>query len=472
MSRSVLLIALAFPPQNSSGTFRSAKFAKYLGEFGWEVVVVTLDWARVLPAEQRDEDLLKEIPSALPIYRLAPFNPVQAAGARMRHLLGAPRAREISRSGLLPPSAITYSEIAAEERARARIYRMLRGIYHFALAPVGDEHFYWALRALPACARIARRHRAEVILVSASPWTSALLGVWLKWWLGRPLVVDFRDYWTQWPIKARRRVRDRLDALAERWVLRSADRLICVHHAMAEDFARQEPEVASKCVVIPNGYDEADFREIPLQGCRDRAQHAETTLVHTGLVWGDAARPLLEAVAELRQEILYSQTARWRVHFVGGLPPSSLRFVQERSLQDLVTVTPRTTHREALARMKAADVLLLLLPNHEGSRKWYPGKLFEYMAAGRPVLGVTPKGLASALISEAGIGVSVEPGETAALRALLRQAACDPQGFARQFYHPRMEVIRQYERRALAQRLASVLEDIVEQHHEAARRSG
>ncbi|MCS7157461.1 MAG: glycosyltransferase family 4 protein [Blastocatellia bacterium] len=460
MPRRVLFIALAFPPQNSSGTFRSVKFVKYLGEFGWEPVVVTLDWARVLAPQERDETLLEDLPPDLPIYRLAPFNPVQALGERVRRRLSftSPLA-----TGTDP---VTLSEVPSEDAPRARWYRLLRALYHFGLAPIGDEHFYWAMRALPTCVRIARRHQVEAIFVSASPWTSAMLGVWLKRWLHRPLIVDFRDYWTQWPIKARRPVRDRLDAWAERWILRAADRLVCVHEAMVEDFARLVPETIARSVVIPNGYDAEDFRTLvrvsPEAG-------APTTLVHTGMVWGDAATAFLEAIAWLKEQPLTPSS--WRVHFVGGLPPSNLRFVRERGLHDVVAIEPRTTHREALARMVAADVLLLLITSHEGGRKWFPGKLFEYMAAGRPILAVVPSGLASALIAEAGVGVSVEPREGERLRTLLRHATLDPEGFARQFYHPQPAVIRRYERRALTRRLAEILEDVVDRARAKARSS-
>ncbi len=458
MPRRVLFIALAFPPQNSSGTFRSTKFVKYLGAFGWEPVVITLDWERVLAPWERDETLLEDLPPELPIYRLAPFNPVHALGRRLRRIFSA------SPSGV-EEAAITHSELAEERVPRAGWYRALRTLYHFSLAPVGDEHFYWAVRAFPACVRIARRHAVDVIFVSASPWTSAVLGVWLKRWLGRPLVVDFRDYWTLWPIKARRRIRDRLDATVERWVLRSADRIICVHEAMVEDFARLVPEVATRCVTITNGYDAEDFRRIarafaPGTAGGPHGQRSQTTLAHTGMVWGDAAAALLEAVAWLKAHT--PSPPSWRVRFVGGLPPSNVRFIREQGLRDVVTVEPRTRHPDALAVMVTSDILLLLLPSHEGGRKWYPGKLFEYMAAGRPVLAIAPSGLASALIAEAGIGVSVEPGEREHVRALLRWAALDPDGFAHQFYHPQMEVIRRYERRELTHHLAETLEDVVE----------
>lgn len=491
----VLFIALAFPPHPGSGTLRSAKFVKYLGAFGWQPIVITLDWERVLEPRVLDASLLEDIPPHVPVYRLDPFHPVLHLKEMMRPPSPPPADRTI----------VTDSEVPLEEQAHSWLYRGLRSLYHGLLAPVGDEHFYWAWRAVPDSIEIALRHRVDVIFVSVSPWTSGFLGLMLKMLLGLPLLVDFRDYWTLWPIKARRPVRDRLDALAERLLLRTADRIICVHEAMADDVARLHPRAASRCVVIPNGYDPEDFPDpgpMTLTGepslmTMTNAHHEEggererpfpsppptrgiaheqtmtsltsarsslpsswpprTSLVHTGMVWGDAAGAVLRALAQLRPEGI---EARLHVCFVGGLPPSNIRFLRDHQLESLVAVEPRTTHRTALQRMKGADVLLLLLTSHEGGRKWYPGKLFEYLVAGKPVLAIAPPGLATRLIEEAGVGTSVDHTDAPRLIEMIRWIAHHPDEFRERFYHPQPSVIARYDRRRLTERLAETLREV------------
>jgi len=266
--RKVLFIAVGFPPHNSSGTPRSAKFVKYLGTFGWEPVVVTLDWEKVQDRNQLDYTQVEDLPQNLIIYRIRPFNPVLALGEFIRGKRQEARGERRDHGSRVthPASVATYSEIPDEKTSRSWLYAGARSLYHFALAPVGDEHFYWSLKASLQCIRIARGHKVEAIFVSISPWTSALLGVILKKLLRLPLIVDFRDYWTLWPVKEKRVVRDKLDSYLERCILKAANRILCVHEPMAEDFARIEPCAAAKCVVITNGYDPADFVSL---GIRD-----------------------------------------------------------------------------------------------------------------------------------------------------------------------------------------------------------
>jgi glycosyltransferase involved in cell wall biosynthesis len=238
-------------------------------------------------------------------------------------------------------------------------------------------------------------------------------------------------------------------------VLREADRIVCVHQAMADDLEALEPACVGKCRVITNGYDAEDFsaawREIqPLDT-------GVCQLTHTGMAWGDAAMPLLRALNELKTTPI---AHRLRVSFVGGLPPSSLQFIKDDQLDEVVDVQPRAPHQEALERMRQAHILLLLLVSNEGGRKWYPGKLFEYMVAGRPVLAVAPEGIATRLIRTVGIGLTVEPHETLRLVETLVEIATDVASFRKQHYHPNEAAIAQFNREALTQKLASVLDEV------------
>jgi glycosyltransferase involved in cell wall biosynthesis len=447
--RKLLFIALAFPPQNSSGTPRSTKFVKYLGEFGWEPIVVTLDWEKMLGRDQLDYSQMEELPPDLTVYRIEPFHPTfDLRELKRSHPQVSANLHELSGGG----ASATYTEIAAEESSRSWLYKMARSLYHFSLAPVGDEHFYWSLRALPDCIEIALRHQVAAIFVSVSPWTSAMLGLMLKKFLSVPLVVDFRDYWTLWPVKTRRIVRDKLDAYLERLILKAADRIVCVHQAMADDFARMEPRAADKCVVITNGYDPEDFHHKDTKDTKKR-----TTLAHVGMVWGDGAAAFLQALSRLKGREIEEKL---QAHFIGGLPPSNLRFIRERGLDSVVTVEPRVPHREAVARMLQADVLLLLITSSEGGRKWYPGKLFEYLAAGKPVLAVAPPGIASRLIEEAGVGVTVDHSDGDRLEQMIRLAAENPEEFKGRCYQPRPAVIEKYNRASLTRRLTEVLDEV------------
>ncbi len=454
MTRKLLYIALDFPPLNSSGTYRNAKFVKYLGQFGWQPVVVTLDWHQQRADDPLDDSLLADIPGQVPIVRLPQFHPI------VDLYLYATKHRAPNNA---PPDPVTLSEVAKDDRPRGRFYKMARDIYHAALTPVGDMFFYWSIRMLPRCLDLARQHQVKIIFVSVSPWTTAMLGVWLKQMLHLPLAVDFRDYWTMWAVKGEPALRDKLNAKVERWILRQADRIICVHQAMADDFVNLEPNCAGKCRVITNGYDVNDFeRETDVSRPRSKQTDVGSTpvqLTHTGIAWGDAAMPLLKALAQLKRE---QRRPHLRVNFIGGLPPSNLQFIEEHRLDDFVQVQSRVPHREAIQRMREADALILLIVGNEGGRKWYPGKIFEYMYARRPVLAIAPKGIATQLIEEAGMGLTVEPHEIERLANVLEEIAGDAALFHRRYYHPQKAVVEQFNRIALTKKLASVLDEVCE----------
>jgi len=452
--RTVLFIAAAFPPLNSSGTARSAKFVKYLSRFGWRPVVVTVDWEQDSLGNPLDHTLMREIPEDVPVYRSKFFNPAVSLGRVWLSLRSQPDGT--SETGA---EVRTYSEIQSDEGNRhGRLYRALRRFYHFTIGPAGDELFYWSLKLLPTSLKIARHHRVAAVYVSVSPWTAAILGVLLKHVLRRPLIVDFRDYWTMWAVKGVDPIRDQLNARIERWILRQADRIICVHHAMAADFEMLEPACAGKCRVITNGYDVEDFSGTAFSlSSHGQTEVCPTLLTHTGIAWGDAALPLLQALSQLKRE---DTGHRLCVNFIGGLPASSLRFINDQQLEDLVHVQKRVPHHEAIERMREADVLLLLIVGNEGGRKWYPGKLFEYMYARRPVLAVAPEGIAARLIHEAGIGLAVAPHETERLTKVLKDIAADVAAFREQYFHPKESVIEQFDRVTLTRKLASVFDEV------------
>ncbi|MBI4469796.1 MAG: glycosyltransferase [Acidobacteria bacterium] len=454
--RSVLLIAAAFPPLNSSGTQRALQFARLLPRHGWRPVVVTLDWEREPLGNPLDFELLDQVPASVPTYRLPYFNPPLRLGEWLRrHRREGAVTRHGGSTGESWDRPLAGTG-APRKEPPGFLYRLARRGYHFSIAPIGDEHFYWAWRARRACRAIARRHRVNAILVSVSPWSSALLGLSLQRRLGLPLVVDFRDYWTEWAVRDRPRLRDALERIAERRILRRADRILCVHQAMADDFVALEPRLAGRCHVITNGFDAADFED-GRTGTEHGAVVRHPILVHTGVAWGDCARPLLEAVARARTEL---RASGLRVRMVGGLYPEGERFIAREGLEDLVTQVPRVPHRAAIAEMRAADGLLLLLVNNDGGRKWYPGKLFEYFAARRPILAVAPQGIATRLIQTMGAGVGLDPSDVPGIARTLVDFARDRSRFCDQHYALREDLLAGYERTALVARLADVLEQV------------
>ena len=187
-------------------------------------------------------------------------------------------------------------------------------------------------------------------------------------------------------------------------------------------------------------------------------------LTHVGFAWEDSPQPVLRALAALRAR--GALPPAFRVRFIGGLPASSLRMIEELGFGELVSIEPRVEHAPAITAMRSAACLLLLLVRSEAGRKWYPGKMFEYMAAERPVLCVAPSGIAADLVRESGCGLALEPDDTAGIERAIGELACDPGAWAARHYAPRREVIDRFDRRRLTERLAAILDDVAEQKGE------
>jgi glycosyltransferase involved in cell wall biosynthesis len=181
------------------------------------------------------------------------------------------------------------------------------------------------------------------------------------------------------------------------------------------------------------------------------------TLVHVGKVYDGTALPFLQA-----QGALGEAGARLQVRFIGGLAPQEQAWLKTHPLAVQVQVEPRLAHAEAIQAMQAADVLLLFVLGRDSRSGHYPGKLFEYLASGRPVLLVGPQGDAADLLRRSGTGCAVDAAQANAIVEILKSLVEKPAAFLNQYYRPRSEVIAAYERQALTARLAAVFDSLTQ----------
>ncbi|MBI4538188.1 MAG: glycosyltransferase [Gemmatimonadetes bacterium] len=434
MDSEVLILAPAFPPSAESGVYRTLKFVKYLGLLGWRSVVVT-------PSQDAypflDAGLAEEIPREIVVYR-----------TRFPGLARAVR-------DWLDPSAMgSAAQGDRRRRAMARVVRRLNVLV------IPDVYVTWLPFAVLASVRARRRHRPGVVLASAPPSSVAVIGAVVSRLLSLPLVIDFRDGWTVEPFyrgsgKPGNALRYWLEGKLERLVFRRARYVICQQSVMACDYARKYPIWREKLVVLNNGFDEDDFKEVkPFRFDRP-------TLLHTGYV-EDRRNPevFFRALALLRmrrRELL----ERFQVVFVGRVRADYPRLAAEIGVGDVVRFWGHVDHRTALSMMLGASALLLLTGRHPSE---LPGKLFEYLGSRRPVFGLAvPGGEAARVIemAEAGVvAVGEDPGEVArALEDFLERVVSGG-------WNPGSVDLSRFTRRAATEALAGLLERVVVQGEE------
>jgi len=372
-----LIVCFYFPPAGGGGVQRPLKLARYLPELGIETHVLAPTDPRWI---HRDTEL--SIPEQARVHRTPYLGPRGRLPAE--ELFGRSGFDRLWRRALLTPR------------------RLL----------IPDENTPWLATALPAALRIVRREKIDVVLTTSPPSSVHVLGATLKRLTGVRWVADLRDSIVAKPDRDFERALVRVKELAHRrvarLVARRADAIICVTPTIAEQMhalgARGEVET------IPNGADLDDFAGVAYTpGERFR-------ITHTGSFFGKRdPRPFLSALTQIEAPI----TAR----FVGDLRAADKAWVESLGLGERLQLIPFRPHHEAVELQRNSDALLLLLPNEGGRGLDVPsGKLYEYLAARRPILAsVPPEGAAAELVRAARAGVVVPPEDGEAIRAALAE---------------------------------------------------
>ncbi len=354
----VLLVSLYFPPAGGPGVQRPLKFAAHLSDMGFDVHVLAPDNPKWV---HRDTSL--RATAGVTVHR------ARNLGPRAR----IPAHELYGRRGL--------------DRLRRKTTITLRGLL------VPDGSVLWNVTAIPAAIRIVRREAIDVVVTTSPPGSVHLVGAAVRAVTAARWVADLRDALVG---HAHRRREIRGEAALARLVARRADAVVAASAGIAGEMRRVLPSLTVH--VVENGCDFDEFDGLPYRrGDRFR-------ITHTGNFFGRRnPRPFLEALSRLDGDVV--------ARFVGGLPPGEKAWADARGIGDRVDDVPFVPRGEALALQRDSEALLLLIPEAEGrGRAVLTAKVFEYLAAERPILAVVPPdGHAAALVRETGAGVVVAP---------------------------------------------------------------
>jgi glycosyltransferase involved in cell wall biosynthesis len=366
----VLLVTFYFPPAGGAAVPRLLKLAGHLPELGIETHVLAPDdpkWLHV-------DETLKSPPAAIV--------------HRARNL--GPRARK-------PAEELAAAHGIARLGLRAQL--LLRGLL------VPDASVVWAAAAAQAAARLVRSEGIDVVVTTSPPGSVHLVGSFVRRFTGARWVADLRDSIASHPHR-RRQIRGER-ALA-RHVAHRADAVVAASDAIAAEMETLGPP--RRLQVIANGCDFEDFEGLEYRP----GEHLRVT--HAGSFFGRRdPRAFLDALARTDGSIV--------ARFVGGFPTAYREHADRLGLGDRVEVLSHRSRAEVLALQRDSDALLLLIPDNEGrGRGVLSGKIFEYLAAERPILAVVPPdGEAAALIRGTGAGTVVAPDDVDGMAVALTE---------------------------------------------------
>jgi glycosyltransferase involved in cell wall biosynthesis len=371
----VLLVTMYFPPAGGGGVQRPLKLAQYLPALGIETHVLAPDDPKWV---HRDAELRV---------------PTQAWIHRVRYV--GPRARKPAEE-LRQAEGFDRALVQAQVTAR----RLL----------VPDASVTWNLTAIPAAVRIARREGIDAVITTSPPGSIHFVGAAVQKATGARWLADLRD-----PIVANQhrradtmatKARQTANQQLARLVCRRADAISCVSDAIADEVRSLDPRGIVR--TIANGCDFDDFDGLEYhRGARFRITHA-------GSFFGRRdPRPFLQA--------FHDSDIDGVARFVGDFRSSDREWADALGLGDRLELVEYAPRVESLRLQRDSEALLLLVPDADGRGKGVlSGKVFEYLAARRPILAVVPPdGAAAGLVRETRAGMVVAPDDVEGIRVAL-----------------------------------------------------
>lgn len=431
--KKVLIVTYYFPPSGGPGVQRVLKFAKYLPEFGWHPVILTVEDGDY-PA--RDPSLLKEIPESATIYRTRILEPYRL----YRRLTGkAPDAPvDVENIPLKGKSSSITESVASWIRSTLFIPDARIGWYPFAVRRGLD---------------IVKKEEIDAIYSSSPPYTTALIARSLHRSTKLPWIAGFRDPWTGFLSTPERWFLPRaIDRRCERSVFRDATAVEVAWKGIIEDVREKYPGLDfSRFHYLPNGFDRDDF---PADA---RAENSEFTVTYTGSMYGKRnPKTFLQALEELVREGAVDQD-RVRLRFAGRFGGEVKQMIRSSPLASVTEVLPYLPHSESIAELLRADALLLVVDEAERSNEIVPGKVFEYIGSGKPILALAPEGAIADLIRETSSGYVAGNQDIPAIKRAFLECYTNFADHA-----PRMSQnlasVRKYERREITRQLAALLD--------------
>ena len=411
---------------------RWLKFCKYLPEFGWEPIVYTAQDAEY---PSIDEALEKQVSSELTVLR----QPILEPYGFYKKLTGKKKDEKIKQ------------EFVSREKEggafKENLAVWIRGNFF-----IPDARKFWIKPSINYLKAFLKENPVDAIVSNGTPHSVHLIALALKQEFGLPWLADFRDPWTKVDyfedLKLSARSRAKHEKF-EREVLSQSDAQLTVSPTWAAEFKGLGGKNAHW---ITNGFDPIDFSE------QKPVLDQKLTISHVGNLSGDRFHePFWKAIAEL---IHGNERLKQVVQFqlVGEVDGKFIRAFRDLNIEAQVDLLGQVSHQEALRITRASQGLLLMLGNKQKSQGRIPAKVFEYLAAERPILSLGPEGGDVAqIIAEAGAGTTVDFDATETLKSTLMQWF---EAFGADGLKVQTKGVSKFTRKALTEQLAGVLNSI------------
>lgn len=376
--RRLVVVSYFHPPFPGAGGNRWEALSHYLCLLGYSVTVIACDAWGTLPSD-----------SQLDVIRVADLRSISV----LRRVLRRGRLQTVAGEQVTerPPTALLTQVVVPDLHAVSWVPAVVR-----------------RLRQLTSSGEV------DCLLTSSPPDSAHLVGLLL----GErrpPWIADFRDGWRfddgrkPFPTSAQRR----LDGWLERHVVQTADVAVGATAPITDDLSQRLG--AALAATVRNGWDPrlSPSAASPVATSESPA----VTLVHTGNLSGagrDPA-PLLQALRATRSA---TGDATVRLLHAGRMTTDERALIDDLGVGDIVQHVGNLPRPDALALQRSADALILITSRNPSEAT---SKIFEYLAAGRPILALADGNEAARIVCETNTGLTVPPDNVAAIEVALRR---------------------------------------------------
>lgn len=422
--KNVLFIVYYFPPMGSSGVQRPLKFIKYLREFGWNPIVIAPEPGAYHTFDKSLEEELLNM--EVDVHRVKAFTPFHLAGRQQREI------------NFIPD---WLAELA-------------RGILSFFYLP--DNKTGWIKPALYVADTLIKEHNIDLVFSTSPPPSNHLISAEISKKHGIPAVMDFRDDWLEYQSATYpTRWHKRKNARIEKETVNAASGVIANNKATLDSIrSRTDPDKKKPFRTIYHGYDPEDFREIS----QSKSKNQKFTILHSGHFYQERQPDILLNALSALVEDGFLDKSDFELHFQGGLEPMHHKKIEKLGFTQNVVDYGYVNHAEAVQNLFKADLLWFIIHHKNQSRTVTPGKMFEYIATGKPIFGLIEEGESRDILRTYKRGYFADPDDLKQVTTTLKEIIT----VWRENNIPKADasVIKKHDRRLLTGELAQFFDEI------------
>ena len=434
----VLIISYYWPPTGGSGVQRWVKFAKYLPSEGWQPVIYTPENPEQLAV---DESLAAEVPEAAEVVKTRIIEPYELYKKLLRRSGHSKEAVEVN-----PVNAQNKSLLQkAAMWVRGNLFRP-------------DPRCLWIGPSVRFLKKYLSEHPVDLIVSTGPPQSMHMIGLRLSRETGLPWIADFRDPWTKifyFKHLAMTPATERWHKKMEKMVLDEASAVVAVSPLVQQEF---QAMTDTPVELITNGFDECDFSSEPCTEAYGGASQ-EFTITHTGLFAADGNPTVLWDVLAEKCHADEAFRKLLRIKLIGKTDDQILKALKDRGLEESLINMGYQTHSVAVEQQRQASVLILPLRKEPEYKAVLPGKLFEYLASQRPILGIgQPDGAMAMIVNETGTGTVIDWNDKEGISQYIEQ--CWKRHLEGRLSSDGADLSR-FTRRSLTRRMAGLFDKII-----------